>query len=115
MNGARDNEFGWSGAYGNKITETSIDILPNEILEKVFRLLPPSDLRSVVLVTSRWRDIGDVVSPGPPKGSSGPGPRSWPRSGNTWTIVALRTQMLGATSTWKGCYKAEDPSGEIPP
>ena len=32
-------------------------LLPAEILEKVFRLLPPRALKMVVLVCRRWRQV----------------------------------------------------------
>ena len=32
---------------------------PNEILEKVFRMLPRRDLMRAVLVCRRWRDVGE--------------------------------------------------------
>ena len=35
-------------------------LLPAEILEKVFCLLPPRDIKSVVLVCRFWREIGEV-------------------------------------------------------
>lgn len=35
-------------------------LLPAEILEKVFRLLPPRALKMVVLVCRRWRQVGEV-------------------------------------------------------
>eukprot|EP00092_Neocalanus_flemingeri_P034248 GFUD01037245.1.p1 GENE.GFUD01037245.1~~GFUD01037245.1.p1 ORF type:complete len:265 (-),score=79.60 GFUD01037245.1:63-749(-) len=36
--------------------------LPTEILERILHLLPPSDLRMVVLVCRRWREIGEDPS-----------------------------------------------------
>ena len=35
------------------------EVLPNEILEKVFRMLPRRDLKRAVLVCRRWRDVGE--------------------------------------------------------
>jgi len=34
--------------------------LPDEVLEEVFRLLSPTDLKSVVMVCRRWREVGEV-------------------------------------------------------
>jgi len=34
-------------------------LLPVEILLKLFTLLPPRDLKSVVLVCKKWKDVGD--------------------------------------------------------
>ena len=36
--------------------------LPAEMLEKVFRMLPPRDLKSVVQVCRRWNQVGQVPS-----------------------------------------------------
>ena len=36
--------------------------LPAEILEKVFRILPPRDLRTVVLVCRRWKEVAEAPS-----------------------------------------------------
>ena len=35
-------------------------LLPAEILERVFHLLPPRDLRAVVLVCRWWREVGEA-------------------------------------------------------
>ena len=35
-------------------------LLPAEMLERVFHLLPPLDLKSVVLVCRWWREVGDA-------------------------------------------------------
>ena len=48
-------------------------LLPAELLERVFGLVPPLDLRAVVLVCRRWREVGEV-----------PG---------LWAWVLLRTDM----------------------
>ena len=34
------------------------ELLPPEMLERVFRLLPNRDLKNAVLVCRRWRDVG---------------------------------------------------------
>ena len=36
------------------------NLLPAEMLEQVFRLLPPRDLKMAVLVCSWWREVGEV-------------------------------------------------------
>jgi len=41
-------------------TMISIDALPAELLEKVFHLLPPRDLKAVVLVCRWWREVGEA-------------------------------------------------------
>ena len=35
-------------------------LLPAELLERVFRLLPPRDLKTAVLVCRRWREVGEA-------------------------------------------------------
>ena len=35
-------------------------LLPAEMLERVFHLLPPRDLKAVVLVCRWWREVGEV-------------------------------------------------------
>ena len=35
------------------------ELLPAEILEKVFRMLPRWDLKRAVMVCRRWRDVGE--------------------------------------------------------
>jgi hypothetical protein len=35
-------------------------LLPAEVLERVFRLLPPRALKAVVLVCRRWREVGEA-------------------------------------------------------
>merc|ERR1719319_1663817 len=35
-------------------------VLPTEMMERVFRLLPPRDLKAVVLVCRRWRKVGEA-------------------------------------------------------
>ena len=35
-------------------------LLPAEMLEKVFHLLPPRDLKTVVLVCRWWREVGEA-------------------------------------------------------
>ena len=40
---------------------TTVQSLPAEVLENIFKLLEPSDLKSAVLVCQRWRDIGDTA------------------------------------------------------
>ena len=37
-----------------------MEVLPAELLERVFRLLPPRVLRVVVLVCRRWRAVGEA-------------------------------------------------------
>ena len=37
-------------------------VLPAEMLERVFRLLPPRDLKVVVAVCRRWREVGEAPS-----------------------------------------------------
>ena len=39
----------------------TVQSLPAEVLENIFKLLEPSDLKSAVLVCQRWRDIGDTA------------------------------------------------------
>ena len=36
--------------------------IPAEMLERVFRLLPPRDLKAVVLVCRWWREVGEAAS-----------------------------------------------------
>ena len=38
------------------------ELLPPEMLERVFRLLPNRDLKNAVLVCRRWRDVGEAPS-----------------------------------------------------
>ena len=35
-------------------------LLPAEMLERVFHLLPPRDLKAVVLVCRWWREVGEA-------------------------------------------------------
>ena len=37
-----------------------IDCLPAEILERLFRMLPPKELKVVMLVCRRWREVGEA-------------------------------------------------------
>ena len=37
-----------------------IDSLPAELLERLFRMLPPRELKVVVLVCRRWREVGEA-------------------------------------------------------
>ena len=39
----------------------TVQSLPAEVLENIFKLLEPSDLKSAVLVCQRWKDIGDTA------------------------------------------------------
>ena len=39
----------------------TVQSLPSEVLENIFKLIEPSDLRSAVLVCQRWRDVGDTL------------------------------------------------------
>merc|ERR1719319_1379150 len=41
-------------------TMVSINTLPEEMLERVFHLLPPRDLKAVVLVCRWWREVGEA-------------------------------------------------------
>ena len=41
-------------------TVTEVDKLLPELLEMVFRLLPRRDLKVVVLVCKRWREVGEA-------------------------------------------------------
>ena len=54
-------------------------LLPAELLERVFGLVPPLDRRAVLLVCRRWREVGEV-----------PG---------LWAWVLLRTDMPEVVST----------------
>ena len=52
-------------------------VLPAEMLERVFRLLPPRDLKVVVAVCRRWREVGEA-------------PSLW-----TWVYLAVVRRNLG--------------------
>ena len=39
----------------------TVQSLPSEVLENIFKLLEPSDLKSAVLVCQRWRYVGDTI------------------------------------------------------
>ena len=66
------------------------------MLEKIFRLLPPRDLRSAVLVCRRWREVGET-------------PRLWPwvtitvSSDNISEMPELlrRRRMQNAVTSWQ--------------
>jgi len=49
------------GQYENMVEKERMEaVLPAEMLERVFRLLPPQDLKTVVLVSRRWREVGEA-------------------------------------------------------
>ena len=50
----------WGGIQGKEGWTPDVTVLPPEILERVFHLLPPRDLKAVVLVCRRWREVGEV-------------------------------------------------------
>ena len=39
-----------------------MDVLPYEMVMKIFKMLPPQDLKVLVLVCRRWRDMGEDPS-----------------------------------------------------
>jgi len=41
---------------------TSISVLPEEMMMRIFELVPPQDLRNVVLVSKQWREMGEHPS-----------------------------------------------------
>ena len=53
-----------------------ISQLPEAVLKKIFRLLAPRDLRTVVLVCRRWREVGEA-------------PRLWP-----WVTVTVTRENI---------------------
>ena len=82
-----------------------INQLPADVLEKIFRLLPPRDLRQVVLVCRRWREVGEA-------------PRLW-----NWVTVTVtkeniskmpkvlrRRRMQCVVINWQ-CYSVTSTSG----
>ena len=71
-------------------------LLPAPMLEKIFQLLSPPDLRTVVLVCRRWRKVGE-------------GPRMWPwvtvtvtreNSAMVYTVLARR-RFQDAVISWQ--------------
>ena len=55
-------------------------LLPDEMLGKIFLLLPPRDLRTAVLVCRRWREVGE-------------GPRLWP-----WVTVTVTRENVAVAA-----------------
>ena len=45
--------------YTIMMSQTGITKLPEEMLVKIFSLLPPQDMKSVILVCKSWRGIGE--------------------------------------------------------
>ena len=44
------------------MSETQINVLPAEMLMRIFNLLPPQDMKMVVLVCNSWRKMGEDPS-----------------------------------------------------
>jgi hypothetical protein len=55
-----------------------ISLLPAEMLERIFRHLPPSSLKVVVLVCRRWREVGEA-------------PGLW-----TWVVLRVTRETLSS-------------------
>jgi hypothetical protein len=82
---------------GNKVVKHSgvmeavktFEALPGEMLERVFRLLPPRDLMAVVLVCRRWREVGEV-------------PGLW-----AWVRLTVNKGNLGSMPRVLGCGRLQ--------
>ena len=53
-----------------------VETIPAEMLERIFRLLPPRDLKTVVLVCRRWRRLGEA-------------PRLW-----AWVVLTVTQENI---------------------
>jgi hypothetical protein len=56
------------------MSQTRINDLPEEIMLRIFDLLPPQDLKSVMMVSKAWAEMGE-------------NPTLW-----TWSLVSLNTR-----------------------
>ena len=58
-------------------------LLPPEILHQVFRLLPPRDMKNVLLVCQLWREVGEA-----------PGLWAWVVLRGTWENMSSMAEVL---------------------
>ena len=58
-------------------------LLPPEILHQVFRLLPPRDMKNVMLVCQLWREVGEA-----------PGLWAWVVLRGTWDNMSSMAEVL---------------------
>ena len=65
-----------AGAAKVRMEVARVETIPAEMLERIFRLLPPRDLKTVVLVCRRWRLLGEA-------------PRLW-----AWVVLTVTQENI---------------------